>query len=82
MVFAVTIYQTLQKGFVAALLCAGTATFALQMLQFLTGLFLQVTHPGRYVGFLITAGLSILAIPVLYPVVLAIETIGGETWKE
>ena len=80
----VTIWRQayLQKGFMAALLCAGTATFALQMLQFLTGLFLQVTHPGRYVGFLITAGLSILAIPVLYPIALAIETIGGETWKE
>lgn len=72
----------LQKGFGAALVCAGTATIALQLLQFLMGLFLQVTIPGRIIGFLITAGLSILAIPVLYPIALSIETIGGETWKE
>ena len=80
----VTIWRQayLQKGFVAALLCAGAATVSLQMLQFVTGLFLQVTLPGRYVGFLITAGLSVLAIPVLYPIALWIETIGGETWKE
>lgn len=72
----------LQKGFGAALVCAGTATVALQLLQFLMGLFLQVTIPSRITGFLITAGLSILAIPVLYPIALSIETIGGETWKE
>ncbi len=80
----VTIWRQafLQKGFGAAILCAGTATVVLQLLQFLMGLFLQVTIPGRIIGFLITAGLSIAAIPLLYPIALSIETIGGETWKE
>ena len=80
----VTIWRQayLQKGFVAALLCAGAATVSLQMLQFVTGLFLQVTLPGRYVGFLITAGLSVLAIPVLYPIVLGGGGVGGGRWKE
>ena len=80
----VTIWRQayLQKGFAAALLCAGVATLVLQMLQFVVGLFLQVTIPERFVGFLITAGLSMVAIPVLYPIALSIETIGGETWKE
>ena len=80
----VTIWRQayLQKGFAAALLCAGSATLVLQMLQFVVGLFLKVTIPERFVGFLITAGLSVVTIPILYPIALSIETIGGETWKE
>ena len=66
----------------AALLCAGSATLVLQLLQFVVGLFLQLTIPSRFVGFMITAGLSLIAIPVLYPIALSIESIGGETWKE
>ena len=80
----VTIFRQafLQKGIAAAILCAGAATLVLQMLQFSMGLFLGLTIPQRFVGFLLTALLSILAIPVLYPVTLSIEKIGGETWKE
>lgn len=80
----VTIWRQayLQKGFAAALLCAASATLVLQLLQFVVGLFLQATIPSRFTGFLITAGLSMVAIPVLYPIALSIESIGGETWKE
>ena len=80
----VTIFRQafLQKGIAAAILCAGAATLILQLLQFGMGLFLELTIPSRFVGFLLTALMSILAIPVLYPVTLAIEKIGGETWKE
>lgn len=80
----VTIFRHafLQKGFGAALVCAGTAIVVYQLLQYLMGLFLGLTHPGRIIGFLMTALLSMLTIPALYPVALAIETIGGEVWKE
>lgn len=72
----------LQKGLAAAVLCAGVAMLAYELLQFVMGLFLGLTIPVRIVGFLITAGLSIIAIPILYPIALSIGTIGGETWKE
>lgn len=72
----------LQKGFGAAVLCAGSAIIVYQLLQYLMGLFLGLTAPARILGFLITAFLSVLAIPALYPVSLCIEKIGGETWKE
>lgn len=72
----------LQKGFGAALLCAGVAMFGYELLQYLMVLFLHLTQPGRIVGFLVTACLSVLAIPFIYPVALSIEKIGGETWKE
>ena len=80
----VTIFRQayLQKGLAAAVLCAGTAMLAYELLQFVMGLFLGLTIPIRIVGFLITAGLSIIALPVLYPIALSIGTIGGETWKE
>lgn len=80
----VTIFRQayLQKGLAAAVLCAGTATLVYEMLQFLMGLFLGLTIPVRIVGFAITGGLSVIAIPLLYPLALFIGTIGGETWKE
>ena len=80
----VTIFRQayLQKGLGAAILCAATAIFAYELLQFLIGLFLNLTIPQRLIGFLLTAFLSSLTIPLLYPVTLSIEAIGGETWKE
>jgi hypothetical protein len=80
----VTIFRQayLQKGISAAILCAAMAMLGYELLQFVMGLFLELTVASRFVGFLVTAGLSSLAIPLLYPLVLSIERIGGETWKE
>ncbi len=80
----VTIFRQayLQKGFGAALLCAGVATYLYELLQYCMVLFLRMTLAGRITGFVITASLSVLAIPLIYPVALSIEKIGGETWKE
>lgn len=72
----------LQKGFAAAMLCTGVALFAYEMAIFGIGVFLSHTYPGRFVGFCITAGLSFLAAPILYPLVQFIASIGGDTWKE
>ncbi|MBQ8909706.1 MAG: hypothetical protein IJY91_01545 [Oscillospiraceae bacterium] len=80
----VTIFRQayLQKGLAAAILCAGVAMLVYELLQFLMGLFLGLTIPSRFIGFVVTAALSIIAIPILYPIALSIGTIGGETWKE
>lgn len=80
----VTVFRQayLQKGFSAALLCTLVAVFVLQLLQFAMGLFLELTIPSRFNGFMTTALLSIAAVPVLYPIALAIGRIGGQTWKE
>ncbi len=72
----------LQKGFLVALLCAGGAMYLYELLQYLMVLFLRMTLPERITGFLMTATLSVIAIPVVYPIALSIEKIGGETWKE
>lgn len=80
----VTIFRQayLQKGFGAALICVFAAMLGYELLQFAMGLFLNLTISSRWIGFLMTTLLSCIAIPVLYPIALSIEKIGGETWKE
>jgi len=72
----------LQKGFGAAMLCAGFSLLAYEMSVFLMGIFLELTYWGRAGVFCITAALTFLAAPVLYPVLHSIGAIGGEAWKE
>lgn len=72
----------LQKGFSAAMLCTAAAMLAYELAVFAIGLFLGLTAPGRIVGFCITAALSLIAAPILYPIVLSIGSLGGESWKE
>ena len=53
-----------------------------EMLLFVIGFLLGSTRPDRWMVFLITGGLSLLTLPIMYPIVKAIAKIGGETWKE
>ena len=80
----VTIFRQalLQKGFLAALLCAGAALLVYESAVFATGLFLKLTYLERYIGFLMTTALTLIAIPILYPIIKSISTIGGEAWKD
>lgn len=71
-----------QKGFAAAFLCCAMAMIVYELLVFAIGLFLGLTVFARILGFAVTAGLSLISIPILYPIVLAIASIGGQTWKE
>lgn len=81
---AVSVFRQayLQKGFGAALFCAAVAMLLYELSVFGMGLFLGLTIPARFPGFMITTGLSLIAVPVLYPVVLFIGSLGGEAWKE
>ena len=72
----------LQKGFPAAMLCVALAMLLYELLNFAFGLFLDVTLPGRIGAFFLTAGMSLVVAPVLYPLFLSIGSIGGDAWKE
>lgn len=72
----------LQKGFGAAMLCTTFAVVVYEMAMFLLGAFIGLTPWNRFAGFLLTAGMSLLGAPILYPILLSIESIGGETWRE
>lgn len=72
----------LRKGFSAAMLCTAAAMIAYEMAVFFIGLFLNMTTFGRIGSHLLTALMTLVAAPALYPVVNGISTIGGEAWKE
>lgn len=70
----------LQRGFATAMLCTGAAMLLYELLVFAIGLFLGLTKVSAIGSFVLTAGFSLLAAPVLYPIVKAIG--GGDAWKE
>ncbi len=72
----------LQERFSSAMLCVSLAMITYVLVNFIFGLFLGLTVWSRFHGFLITAVLSLLAVPLLYPVCKAIGKIGGQLWKE
>jgi hypothetical protein len=49
---------------------------------FVIGYLLGLTILDRWIGFTVTTVLSILCAPVMYPIILSIASIGGDTWKE
>ena len=71
----------LQERFSSAMICTSLAMVCYVLLNFIFGLFLGLTIWSRFPGFLITAVLSLLAVPILYPLFKAIGKIGGQLWK-
>ena len=70
----------LQRTFSSVLICAGLGLLIYELMVFLIGFFLGFTTVARLQVFLVTAGISVVGIPLMYPIVLAISKIGGETW--
>lgn len=72
----------LEKSFFAAFLCVGVAMVAYEMVIYGVCILFGQIRPTQVVQFLITAGLSMIAVPFLYPAFTAINSIGGDKWKE
>lgn len=72
----------LRKGFRAILLCVSVAAAVYQFGVFLMALLLGQTLLRRWFVFVMTACLSVIALPLIYPIMKAIGKIGGETWRE
>ena len=72
----------LRKSFSSVMLCAAVAVLLYEMLLFVVGLAFGSTRIDRWGIFLLTGGLSFIALPILYPIVKTIARIGGEPWKE
>ncbi len=64
------------------LVCAMAALLVYELLIFVTGLIFGLTTPARLTGFCITAGMSCLLMPLLYPVFAGLGKIGGNPWNE
>ena len=72
----------LRQGLFSILLSTGLGLVCYEMGLFGIGLFLKHTLTQWAGTMILTAGLSLLAVPVVYPVARVIGKIGGETWKE
>lgn len=72
----------LRKGFFSIVLSTALGMLCYELLLFGIGLFLSYTIPANAGTMLLTAILSLLAVPVIYPAARAIGKIGGLTWNE
>ena len=72
----------LRKGFSALMLCCTGCMLLYETAVFFIGLFLKQTYAERFVLFPLTAALTLLVLPAVYPILMSIGKIGGETWKE
>ena len=72
----------LRKGFGAIMLCTVFCVFVYEMAVFGIGVFLNMTIIERIGSHALTAALTLIAAPILYPIIKGIYSIGGEAWKE
>ena len=72
----------LRKGFSTLVICTGVGLLLYELGIFFIGLFLGSTIMARFWIFPATALITLALVPLLYPILLSIGKIGGETWKE
>lgn len=72
----------LRKGFSTLVICTGACLTVYELSIFFIGLFLKSTIWPRFLAFPGSALVTLVLVPVLYPILLSIGKIGGETWKE
>lgn len=72
----------LRKGFSALVICTGVCLLLYELGIFFVGLFLNATIWPRFWPVVGSALITLALVPALYPVLLSIGKIGGETWKE
>ena len=70
------------RSFASIMLCAGLAMMVYELSLFGIGIFIGRTLWSRIGVFMLTGLMSVLVMLALYPLVMAIGKIGGETWKE
>lgn len=72
----------LRRGFFSHWLCTAAAVAVYQAGVFFMALFFTNTFWSHWLSFAMNAGLSLLALPLVYPLLNAISQIGGDKWKE
>lgn len=72
----------LHQGFPAVLLCSTLAMILYELSVFGFCLLIGSAPLMRFVSFMVPVLLSLVSVPMIYPIAKAIAAIGGETWKE
>ncbi len=80
--FAILRHCYLHETFGSTFLCTAAALLLYEMAVFCIGLFLGNVTLSRLGVQLIKTALSLIAVPILYPILNAILRIGGKTWNE
>lgn len=72
----------LQRSYGAAMLCAGLSLVVYELVIFFAGVISGFSVFSRFGSILVTIGLSLISLPILYPILCSIQQIGGDSWKE
>ena len=72
----------LQKSFGSVLLCAGSALLLYELAVFAWAFLFGLIPVSRLFPVFFTGVLTLVIIPILYPIYTGIQKIGGESWKE
>ena len=72
----------LRRGVGSDMICVGGAMLIYELGVFAAGVTLELTYPGRWPGFVMTALVSALTAGGFYRPLKHIGTIGGNQWKE
>ena len=64
------------------MLCSGVAVVLYELSIFIASVLSGASNLSRIGSILVTAGLSIISLPILYPILCSIQQIGGDSWKE
>lgn len=72
----------LRRGFFAVLVCVAGGMLLYEAGLFAISLFLKLTVASRMGAAMVTAVLSLIAVPIAYPVMMSIGKLGGEAWGE
>ena len=75
-------HAILSRRFRSIFLCMIIGLMVYELAIFAFGLFLGRTYVSRLSVFLYTGILSIVSVPMLYPIMFSISKIGGEEWKD
>lgn len=72
----------LRRGFGSMLLCTALGMLVYELSLFTVSLFLKLTVFSRAGAALVTVALSLIAVPLCYPVLMTVGKLGGEAWGE
>ncbi len=72
----------LQRSYGAAMLCSGLALVVYELIIFFVGVISGLSVFSRIISVLVTTGMSLISLPILYPILCSIQQIGGDSWKE
>ena len=72
----------LRRGLGSDVICTLGAMLFYELAVFATGVFLELTYPGRWGVFVMTALVSTAAAALVYQPLKTIGSIGGNLWKE